>query len=141
MAVVGDAAAARTILVVEDDADVRAIAVSALEDAGYVVLQAATGDKAMVMFDAHPEIDLVFTDIVMPGIDGFKVADCVKHLRPAVRIVYTTAFTDAAADYLGVVHGSILPKPYRSAQLLTAVAQALARDDRGDAGRDPARAR
>jgi CheY-like chemotaxis protein len=123
-------AGARTVLVVEDDADVRALAVAALEDAGYAVLQAATGDLALITFDAHREIDLVFTDIVMPGIDGFKVADCVKHLRPAVHILYTTAFADAVAAYLGVQHGSILLKPYRSAQLLMAVAETLDRGDR-----------
>ncbi|HUA51178.1 MAG TPA: response regulator [Candidatus Sulfotelmatobacter sp.] len=115
----------RTILIVEDDPDVRASAVAALEDAGYAVLEAATGDRALVAFDAHPEIDLVLTDIVMPGIDGFKVADCAKHLRPAVRIVYTTAFTHRAADHLGVVHGPILLKPYRPSELVAAVSQAL----------------
>jgi len=134
MAAVARAVRTRTVLVVEDDPDVRAIAVAALEDSGYAVLQAATGDQALVTFSGHPEIDLVFTDIVMPGIDGFKVADCVKQLRPAVHVVYTTAFTDAAAAYLGVVHGSILHKPYRSAQLLATVAEALDRDDRRAAG-------
>jgi CheY-like chemotaxis protein len=115
-----------TILVVEDEARIREIAVETLREAGHHVLEAARGDEAMQLFEEHPEIDLVFTDIVMPqGIDGFKIADMVKVRRPAVKILYATGFEHRVRDFLGVVHGRILRKPYRQSDLLQAVEEAL----------------
>jgi CheY-like chemotaxis protein len=113
------------ILVVEDDAGVRDLASTILQDAGYRVLEAETGQRAIMLFEAHPDIALIFTDIVMPGLDGFKLADITKFKRPAVRILYATAFLDLAHEKLGVVHGQILKKPYRVAQLRQAVQEAL----------------
>src|SRR5258708_30273295 len=79
-----------TILVVDDDPEVRGLAAATLEEAGHHVIEASTGQEAIVKFEAHDDIDLIFTDIVMPGIDGFKVADSAKMRRPPVRIRYTT---------------------------------------------------
>jgi CheY-like chemotaxis protein len=114
-----------TILVVDDDPDVRELAVELLREAGHDVLEASTGQEAIVLFEAHPEIDLIFTDIVMPGIDGFRVADVAKTRRPSVKIIYATGYAGRAEEYLGVRHGAILLKPYRGQQLSAAVAQAL----------------
>ena len=116
---------APTVLVVDDDPDVRELAAGMLREAGHAVLEASTGQEAVVLFEAHPEIDLIFTDIVMPGIDGFRVADVAKTRRPEVKILYATGFSGRAAEYLGVVHGEILPKPYRGPQLAAAVERAL----------------
>jgi CheY-like chemotaxis protein len=116
----------RTILVVDDEALIRALAVETLRDAGYTVLEAATGNDAVVIFEQHPEIDVVFTDIVMPGIDGFMLADMAKVIRPAVRILYATGFAQRTRDHLGVVHGRILRKPYHQAELADAIAATLA---------------
>ena len=113
------------ILVVEDDAGVRDLASTILQEAGYRVLEAETGQRAIMLFEAHPEIALIFTDIVMPGLDGFKLADITKFKRPGVRILYATAFLDLAHEKLGVVHGQVLKKPYRVAQLRQAVQDAL----------------
>jgi CheY-like chemotaxis protein len=114
-----------TILVVDDDPEIRELAGSTLRDAGHRVIEASTGQEAIVEFEAHDDIDLIFTDIVMPGIDGFKVADCAKMRRPTVRILYTTGFSGLAAEHLGVVHGKILTKPYRQDQLVAVVQQEL----------------
>jgi CheY-like chemotaxis protein len=115
-----------TILVVEDEPDVRDFAVETLRDAGYAVLEAPTGPDAIRLFEEHPEIDVVFTDIVMPGLDGFKLADIAKLRRPAVRILYATGFMDQARDHLGVIHGAVLRKPYRLTVLCDAIAATLA---------------
>jgi CheY-like chemotaxis protein len=117
------------ILIIEDEPKIRDLAVETLRDAGYRVLEAASGDAAMQLFEGHPEIDLIFTDIVMPGIDGFKVADMAKVRRPAVKILYATGFENRARDFLGVVHGRILRKPYRQSDLLAAVEKTLASSD------------
>src|SRR5258708_33678591 len=67
-----------TILVIEDEPAIRDLAVETLRDAGYDVLQATSGGDAIVIFERCPEIDVIFTDIVMSGIDGFKLADMIK---------------------------------------------------------------
>jgi CheY-like chemotaxis protein len=114
-----------TILVVEDDPDVRTVATEFLRSCGHRVLEAATGLEALVLFDDHPEIDLIFTDIIMPGLDGFKLADMAKVRRPEVKVLYVTAYVQRANDLLGTQHGEILMKPYRSSDLDAAVARAL----------------
>jgi CheY-like chemotaxis protein len=114
-----------TILLVEDDAEIRELAAEALREAGHGVIEAANGGAAIQSFEQHPEIDLIFTDIVMPGIDGFRVADVAKTRRPSVKIIYATGYAGRAEEYLGVRHGAILLKPYRGQQLSAAVAQAL----------------
>ena len=114
-----------TILVVDDDPGVRDLASTILREAGYRVLEAETGHHGLKLFEEHPEVDLIFTDLVMPGLDGFKLADMTKFRRPTVKILYATAYMDVARDKLGVVHGEILRKPYRPAQLEAVVKQVL----------------
>jgi CheY-like chemotaxis protein len=113
------------ILVVDDDDAVRELAGSILRDAGYRVLEAETGQRAIMLFEAHPDIELIFTEIVMAGLDGFKLADMTKFKRPDVKIVYATAHPNQAREKLGVVHGALLHKPYRPAQLTGLIKQAL----------------
>jgi len=115
------------ILVVDDDDGVRELAATILGDAGYRVLEAANGQRAIQLFEANPDIDLIFTDIVMPGLDGFKLADIAKFRRPEIRILYATAFMEYADEKLGVVHGEVLLKPYRPSQLEQVVEKTLLR--------------
>lgn len=115
-----------TILVIEDEPEILVLAAETLVEAGHRVLVAASGDQAMLLFEGHPEIDLIFTDIVMQGIDGFKVADMAKVRRPGVRILYATGFEHVTRNFLGVVHGRILRKPYRLSDLREAVETTLA---------------
>ena len=113
------------VLVVDDDEGVRELAGSILRDAGYRVLEAESGERAIMLFEAHLDIALIVTDIVMPGLDGFKLADMTKFKRPDLKILYTTAYMSEVRDKLGVVHGAILHKPYRPAELEQLVRQAL----------------
>jgi CheY-like chemotaxis protein len=113
------------VLVVDDDKDVRELAATVLRGAGYRVLVAGSGGHALVMFERHPDIALIFTDIILPDFEGFKLADVAKFRRPEIRILYTTGAQDRARDKLGVVHGPILAKPYRPDQLERIVAEAL----------------
>src|SRR3954466_5516892 len=85
----------KTILVVEDDRDVRKVALAVLEGAGYRVLEAASGDEAYQLLLDHPEmqIDLLFTDVVMPGrLDGIDLANAACALRPPLHGLLATGF-------------------------------------------------
>src|SRR5258708_22029368 len=106
---------ARLILVVEDDDDVREFGVDVLRDNGYRVSEAVNGGVALVLLEQDLPIDLLFTDIVMPGEpDGVALAERAKELRPDLRVLYTTGFAAACRFDRHVVHGKVLGKPYRS---------------------------
>ena len=115
------------ILVVEDDDDVRELAVSVLRDNGYDVTQAASGGIALAILDQDLPFDLLFTDIVMPGEpNGIKLAEWARRLRPDIKILYTTGFGALRFDNRSL--GEVLAKPYRSKQLANAVQQLLSAD-------------
>lgn len=126
-------ATSRTILVIEDDRDVREVAVAVLEEAGYRVLEAASGDDAYRLLLAHPDlrIDALFTDVVMPGrLDGIDIADAARELRPGLRVLYTTGFADLVRyNRRHDMHAPILRKPYRPAELRAAMHSLLERAD------------
>jgi CheY-like chemotaxis protein len=116
---------ARTILVVEDDRDVREVAVAVLEEAGYRVLEAESGDDAYRLLLAHPDlrIDALFTDVVMPGrFDGIDIANAACELRPGLRVLYATGFADLVRHNRSEdLQGPVLRKPYRPAELRAAI--------------------
>ncbi|HHZ07922.1 MAG TPA: response regulator [Rhizobiales bacterium] len=113
------AAASETILVVEDDESVRAVTVAALDELGYRVLQAADADEALRRLEADPGIALVFTDVVMPGMNGRKLADEIGRRFPSARVLFTTGFTKNAVVHNGVLdHGvNFIAKPFTVEQL------------------------
>ena len=121
---------AKTILVVEDDRDVRDIALAVLEDAGYRVLEAPSGDEAYRLLLAYPDlrIDVLFTDIVMPGrFDGIDLAHAANILRPGLRVVFATGFANLVRHHEeSEMTGPILYKPYRPAELKRALDEVLA---------------
>jgi CheY-like chemotaxis protein len=120
---------AKTILVVEDDRDVREVALAALEGAGYRLLDAPTGDDAYRLLLAHPdlEIDLLFTDVVMPGrLDGVDLAAAARLLRPHLRVLYATGFANLVrANRDRDLQGPVLRKPYRPGELRRAIGTLL----------------
>ena len=117
------------ILVVEDEDDVREVAVNVLRDNGYSVMQAATGGIALAILDQGLPIDLLFTDIVMPGEpDGLKLAERTRRLRPDIKILYTTGFRAALRFDNRPLLGEVLAKPYDPKQLANAVQQLLSAD-------------
>lgn len=119
----------RTILVAEDDADVRTTTVRALRAAGYVVFEAADGEDAVAQLQVHDRpIDLLVADVVMPRMGG---AELVRHLRerwPGVQVLYTSGYPGDAPQVAAVesMGEPVLEKPYTSSILLFEVRLRLA---------------
>jgi two-component SAPR family response regulator len=120
--VTGAAGSELTILIVDDDALVRDSVVSIVAAQGFRVLAAGSTVEAMGIL-AREHVDLLFTDIVMPGQDGIELAREAKKLRPRLRILFSTGYFSRANDAIGL--GELLFKPMRAHQIETAVAQAL----------------
>jgi CheY-like chemotaxis protein len=120
---------ANTILVVEDDRDVRELATTVLEAAGHRVLEAASGDDAYRLLLAHPDlrIDLLFTDIVMPGrLDGIDLGNEARTLRPQLKVLYATGFANLVREHREEeLRGLVLTKPYRPGELLRAISELI----------------
>ena len=117
------------ILVVDDEAVVRQFSVDALTDLGYRVLEADGAVSALRVLEAHPEISLVFTDIVMPETNGRKLADEALRLRPDLRILYTTGYTRNAVVHNGIVDKGValIGKPFSIDELAAKVREVLDR--------------
>ena len=107
-------ASGETILVVEDQAEVRRIVVRQLTSLGYRVLEAENAQTAFEALRTDAPIDLLFTDIVMPGVSGIEVAAAARKARPDLRVLLTSGFADgfASATPIGVAD-AVLTKPYR----------------------------
>lgn len=118
-----------SILVVDDDHDVRAVGAAILKRSGYPVLEAARASEAIQLLEEHPSVTLLFTDIEMPVVNGYVLADMAVTRWPHLRVLYTTGAlkTRAAGEQPGLLHGEILTKPYRAAQLTAAIVRSLAR--------------
>jgi signal transduction histidine kinase len=108
-----------TILLVEDDEQVRRFALSQLKSLGYNVLQAQNGVEAMELIERNERIDLLFTDVVMPGMSGRQLADSARRRRPGLRVLFTSGYNEDAIVHHGRLdHGvQLLPKPYRRREL------------------------
>jgi CheY-like chemotaxis protein len=119
-------AVAGLVLVVEDDPDVREFAVATLHELGFTVLAAADGRTALEILDERPSIDLLFTDVIMPGgLDGFEVAREAAARRPGIKVLFTSGYTEIGLSREFPQGGRLLSKPYRSADLGRAI-QAMA---------------
>ena len=104
------------VLLVEDDPIVASTVFAALEDAGYAVLQVTTADEALPLLAGEVSIDLLFSDVVMPGrLSGVDLAREAHRLRPALPVVLTTGYSEAVAQVEGV---RVLAKPYRIDELV-----------------------
>ena len=117
------------ILVVEDEDAVRSLVEEILRRAGYEVLAAATGEEALtLMAQQHPEVDLLVTDVVLPGIQGKALADRLVALCPGMKVVFTSGYTDDAVVVRGVEHSEMhfLQKPYSPSTLTRLVHDVLA---------------
>ncbi|MEO7730312.1 MAG: response regulator [Kofleriaceae bacterium] len=103
-----------TILLVEDDDQVRAVALAILKKFGYVVIAARDGDEAQRTCEAHPHrIHLLLTDVVMPGITGPELARRLQRIRPDMKVLCMSGYTDDAAIRQGVIdsHFAFIQKP------------------------------
>ncbi len=122
------AGGSETILLVEDDDAVRSYAKAALLSFGYSVIEAADGTAALELIRQNDRIDLLFTDVVMPGgMNGRVLADAAREIRPALRVLYTSGYTEDAIVHHGRLDADaqLLSKPYRRSDLDRAVRAAL----------------
>ena len=126
----GEVRGSETILLVEDEADVRELTREILEMAGYTVLEAARGDEALrLCLDAARSINLLLTDVVMPQMSGPELARKMLELRPGTKVVYMSGYTDDALGHHGVLDPDIilLPKPFTPEALMQHLRLALGR--------------
>ncbi len=122
-------ASGRTILVVEDEPDVRTAAVAMLEALGYACLEAPDAETALALLKSAPPVDLVFTDVIMPG--TLKTRDFAEHIRamaPNLPILFTSGYTENSIVHHGRLDDGVnlLSKPYARDDLARKVAQMLA---------------
>lgn len=113
----------RTVLVVEDEALIRMFAADSLMDNGFAVLEAANAAEALRILEEHDEVDVLFTDVNMPGpMDGLDLAGQVHDRRPELGLIVTSGrgTPDLARLPLSSIY---LAKPYRPQQLAAAVEQ------------------
>ena len=100
------------VLVVEDQPGVLAMAVESLRDLGYVTISAPTPQSALDRLAEAGRIDVLFSDVVMPGMNGMELAAAARRLRPKLRVLLTSGYTGQSQKVEG-----LLPKPYDQAQL------------------------
>ncbi|MBY6239949.1 response regulator [Methylosinus sp. Sm6] len=125
-----------TILVVEDDARVRALTADTLTELGYSVLEAEGAAAALRQLEMNANVDLLFTDVVMPGANGRHLADEARRRRPQLQILFTTGYTRNAVVHNGVLDPGVelIVKPYSIDRLARKVRDLL---DRREAGAPP----
>ncbi len=115
------------VLVVEDEPAVRELSVEVLSELGYRVLEADAAAPALRLIDAHPDIALLFTDIVMPEVNGRKLADEACRRRPDLKVLFTTGYTRNAVVHNGVLDAGValIGKPYTIEELAMKVRAVL----------------
>ena len=115
------------ILVVEDQDDVRATALAMLESLGFSVIEASSGEEGLMRLADDEAIDLLFTDIVMPGMSGVTLAKAAKQLRPDMPVIFTTGYADAEVLVeAGADQGrNLISKPYELEALQQTIGAAL----------------
>ena len=118
-----------TVLLVEDDDQLRGLANQILTAQGYEVLAAREAGDALKQLAAHPgPVQLLLTDIVMPGVSGRQLAEHVRRLRPDIRVLFTAGYAGDAIMQRGIVESAsaFLAKPYGADRLLRKVNEVLA---------------
>jgi signal transduction histidine kinase/CheY-like chemotaxis protein len=114
-----------SVLVVEDEEGVRRYSTDALRDLGYRVLEADGGKAALEVLDADPEISILFTDVVMPEINGRRLAEAALARRPSLKVLFTTGYTRNAIVHNGMLDPGVnlLSKPFTLDELARKIAE------------------
>jgi CheY-like chemotaxis protein len=118
-----------TILVVDDDADVREVTLTSLENFGYRVMTAENGPAALDALVRADQVDLLIVDMAMPGMSGVELISRARERRPELRAMLVTGYADLAA-FSPAESDLILQKPYRLERLASSVIEALRSDPR-----------
>ncbi|MDJ0278839.1 histidine kinase famiy protein [Sphingomonas sp. 2R-10] len=117
-----------TVLVVEDQPDVGDLAEAILKDFGYTILRAANAPEALGIIERDGAIDLLFTDLIMPGgMNGVMLARAARRLRPAMKILLTTGYAEASIERVDArgTEFDLIGKPYKRADLAARVRQVI----------------
>jgi CheY-like chemotaxis protein len=116
-----------TVLVVEDEDGVRRMTVEALQSLGYTVIAAAGPEHALDLLKEGIRANLLFTDIVMPGMDGRALAERIKEKQPEMKVLFTTGYMRGAPLYDDIADsgGAMLPKPFTVEQLAAKIRSTL----------------
>jgi two-component system, cell cycle sensor histidine kinase and response regulator CckA len=117
-----------TVLVVEDQAEARSVMREILSRRGYIVIEAISGSDAVMKSRQHPgAIDLLLTDVVMPGLSGRGVADILQAERPNLRVIYMSGYTDEAIVHHGILDSGLafIQKPFTADAFLRKIRQVL----------------
>jgi len=116
-----------TILVVEDDKLVRDYVLTQLHSLGYVTLSAANAAEALAIVESGQTFDLLFTDVIMPGLNGRQLADAISKLKPELKVLFTSGYTENAIIHHGRLDEGVLllAKPYRKSDMAVMIRKAL----------------
>jgi CheY-like chemotaxis protein len=117
-----------TILVVEDDTLVRNYVLTQLHSLGYVTLDAANATDALLLARNGQSFDLLFTDVIMPGMNGRQLANEMAKVRPGLKVLFTSGYTEDAIIHHGRLDEGVLllDKPYRKSDMAIMIRKALA---------------
>ena len=122
--------AKKRVLLVEDDADTRAMMQKLLERAGYRVITADNGEDAVVRFKEHDEISLVLSDVVMPGKNGREALDEIRKMKPGIKVIFISGYAAEMISEKGIIEEGTeyITKPFEKNDLLRKIREVL---DRG----------
>ena len=126
-----------TVLVVEDEAPLRRLVAKVLDGAGYNVLQAANGHEGLALVDSNPPIDLLLTDVVMPGMSGPELVGRLRTNRPELLVLFMSGYDHALIDQ-ELLHQSarFLPKPFTPRKLLAQIGELIGAGRGGGGGQE-----
>lgn len=106
-----------TVLFVEDDTAVRDVVMQALYAKGFAVLVAADAyDAIRILSERH--VDVLFTDIIMPGMDGVQLAKQARAMRPGIKVLFATGYAQKAFERQAIHVGRVLYKPLRANEII-----------------------
>jgi CheY-like chemotaxis protein len=125
-----DAARGKTILMVDDDDLVRMLVTASLTDLGYKMLEAANGKAAMSMMESGQKLDLLLTDIGLPGsMNGWQLADAMRALRPGLPVLFITGYNEAPEGKNAQLETgmAVIAKPFHMKTLTSEIRRIIAR--------------
>ncbi len=114
------------MLLAEDEDTIRRLVGEVLSRSGYSVFAAANGDEALRLLERHSdEIDLLLTDVVMPGMSGPALAKIATDERPSLRVLFTSGYTNEPEEVVGAPDSAFLGKPFSPQDLVAKVREVL----------------
>jgi PAS domain S-box-containing protein len=115
------------VLVVEDDNDVRLFTTESLRELGFTVLEARDGPSALKQLERHPEVQLLFTDVGLPGINGAQLVAAAREQRPDIKVLFTTGYARNAIVHQGRLDAGVklITKPFTRSQLAARIRDVL----------------